>query len=1292
MKKRLLKWFIVIDTLVLVLVVGGYFLITSEFFIKSVVLPRVSDAIGAPVSVKTCDASPLRSELSFSGLTLGNSKKPFLTVDQFDCAYGLWDMVSGVISVDRLHASKAVVYLVRDADGTWILPFKTAASKKNSKVAKPTSSSSESSQPVTLNLSNIKLEDLDVFVEIHKNADAAPTKMAFTRFSINLPSLKTGESASVSINGDLNVDAGAMVNMKSGKISLTAKSLLPSNLRPSNLELDCLLSQLVGSIQGFDLAKNQFNLKINAAEQDGTYHVKTFELKQMVDHQGGTFIGAEGTITPSPLKTDVKLKVSPLTPEVINFAAGLFGDFQFGRTMVEFDGEFQYDAETSLNATGVIAVSDFTVQSATRRLPAVAPSNIKLNYAFSFDPAKRMAKIDKLDGTVTSKARTLINLDLTDPARLAFGEKGVAFKGATPKLKLTVDKLPLGDYAPLIPIIGGFELVDGVLSADVKGRIDSTGTTFTLTSDVNASGLTTRLGDATLQNAVIQHTSSVQLENLRTLTLEKLRTTVNFNEEKAFDLLLTGAYDLSDQKGSVKGEASVIGTTMTKSLPQSWLNIPGVGTTLDAISPGSAKLTLTANCDLKSKKGGLSEFELKIARRDAGSLTLALAKPLSTSWENGLETLRSESIETTLVADALGLDAVNAFLPKNSSFKFLAGRLDAKLDVTVEKLSRLLKIKGNLNGLEAKFTAGGKTYGALSMKNDLDLTLSNYLSLGARRWKTVMETGGERALALNLNGDVAFSPLKGNVSLAVDHLDQQAFRLAAMDSPVKTMAATGSFNAALNGSSDIKLTGDVVLRDIRLKPATETSLNDLDGKPETVFEGTASLDVKRRLGGVDIGQFVCDVSGNEAKLVNLSIVGDVALPMSSGRTKLEIKSNGVDVKALQDMTAKKTVPGEDDSEIGDEKKESKPYPPKEPAANNMGGMKLLAVLDLTNITYGEHVAAECDGKVAIDQGKITVSPMTIAVNGSPVNLDGFMDMSVADGYPYSIDCSLTDFSLKGILKQFAKTKNDSEFQGEISSLGINLEGKGFTPRNVNEHLKGTAKAEFANLSTPLQSLDNQFIQVMFLPLRVLANIQNLIPNLSMSKDLAKARDISKAILDNTRNIQFDKGVLAATIDRGKLDLSKCDFTGNPIRELSLRGDMDVASPNAINFKSKLSASGVIIPLDIRGTLKSPKPDMKTFLIDFVKANTLNILNPRNLEKIVNGLKDGGKGLTGALTDIFINGSETDGGTPPGAKEEPEQKAKQTDSTSKSKEKPAKKHKTDHFPADKLLDTIDGFFK
>ena len=91
----------------IVLLVVVYFVATSSGFLKGVILPRVSKAMNAQVTVSDASISPFSQVVLHDLKVQTTGTEPLVTAAEVRLRYSLMDIISGNIHVDEVSAGLA---------------------------------------------------------------------------------------------------------------------------------------------------------------------------------------------------------------------------------------------------------------------------------------------------------------------------------------------------------------------------------------------------------------------------------------------------------------------------------------------------------------------------------------------------------------------------------------------------------------------------------------------------------------------------------------------------------------------------------------------------------------------------------------------------------------------------------------------------------------------------------------------------------------------------------------------------------------------------------------------------------------------------------------------------------------------------------------------------------------------------------------------------------------------------------------------------------------------------------
>jgi len=233
-RRRWLRAIVWVFSILIVLLVVVYFVGTSSAVFKGVILPKVSAALNARVTVSDASISP------FSQVVLHNVKvettgtEPLATVAEVRLRYSLMDIIRGNIRVDEVSVSSPVINLVKNPDGTSNLDPITKSQKSKPAPAQP----AQPSKPPKLDLKKIALTDATVRqVTLYTNGNR--DSMEISRLNLSVENVQNGQTGKLT--------TGADINMKNNPPSGTNSSLqaklqgeftfaLTADLKPGSIQ------------------------------------------------------------------------------------------------------------------------------------------------------------------------------------------------------------------------------------------------------------------------------------------------------------------------------------------------------------------------------------------------------------------------------------------------------------------------------------------------------------------------------------------------------------------------------------------------------------------------------------------------------------------------------------------------------------------------------------------------------------------------------------------------------------------------------------------------------------------------------------------------------------------------------------------------------------------------------------------------------------------------------------------------------------------------------------------------
>jgi hypothetical protein len=127
-------------------------------------------------------------------------------------------------------------------------------------------------------------------------------------------------------------------------------------------------------------------------------------------------------------------------------------------------------------------------------------------------------------------------------------------------------------------------------------------------------------------------------------------------------------------------------------------------------------------------------------------------------------------------------------------------------------------------------------------------------------------------------------------------------------------------------------------------------------------------------------------------------------------------------------------------------------PTTEPAPVKLDGIWVTANLKVKSLTYGDVRVAPLTCTAQVKDNVITVKPLDLNLNGSPMPSAALADVGIA-GYRYQLRSGFEKLDLAPFISTFAPTLTQ-QITGSIKSFKIDFSGQGVTPPNLSCNAAG----------------------------------------------------------------------------------------------------------------------------------------------------------------------------------------------------------------------------------------------
>ena len=404
------------------------------------------------------------------------------------------------------------------------------------------------------------------------------------------------------------------------------------------------------------------------------------------------------------------------------------------------------------------------------------------------------------------------------------------------------------------------------------------------------------------------------------------------------------------------------------------------------------------------------------------------------------------------------------------------------------------------------------------------------------------------------------------------------------------------------------------------------------------------LSIGRKL--LKFNHLIATINDSNHMILDLSSTISIPIPASSGASIVNLNSEIIDLKKCTNLFYDLFLNNDkDNSPVNAHSEISKNIiQNKDTFLSNqdyLDKININAKINLKKIMYGPYMSSFIKTDVTLKNSLLKIIPELFYVNKTPIHFYFDLLFNEEKNHPYLFKLKFKNFSASPIFKTL-DIEGYKQASCMFENVSIDLHGKGIPFSNeMNDKMNGNVKIDIKDISLPDQARKYKLLRIVFIPLEVFSLITNLIPGGLVSKNLIHSLNSTVQIFSLSRNINFKTGKIYLGAVGDKILLNKVLFKGSSIdliNKMSFKGYINLNQKMDLQTNSNIS--GILVPLEIKGTISNPIPGTMMFLVNFSKNNAINILNPMNLVNLVKGVSDGFENTLKGTYDILSPEKET----------------------------------------------------
>ena len=564
-----------------VLLLALYFFLTSFTFLDAFVLPKVSQALNAKITLEDASIRPF-FKVSLRGIKVqtGILGEPLLTAREARVRYSLFDIIGGHFNINEVLLDSPVINLTEDENGGTNLDplLKSLKGETNA----PSPNAPAKAKPIQLSVQNLTITNATLR-RFKQEKDGGHDAAEVSNLNLSLSNLGNGQSARLSLGAEIKRDktpgataTNIVSELLQAKLSGAFQFALAADLKPRSiagrLGLDVLKAWSFADLSGLGL-----NLECD---------VTPSEIKQLSLNfaQKGNALGQIALTGPLDLvrqEGQLKLEISAIDRRVLNLVGARFG-IDFGGTTIGSTNEFVLSNNGQfITASGQVAIGQLSV---TQKNVTTRPLDLSLSYNIALNQLEKSAIVNSFTLLGAQDHAPFLRGGLARPMKLSFAGASNAVEESA--FDLAVTNLNLADWRALVgDYTGRAGLTLHLLARDAGKKLS-------VELESHLEQLAANLGSNRIDGVDVTLTLRSQIADFQHIQLDECSLQVAHANQPALIFNSTGQFDVKSQEAELK-----IGLEAF---------LPRIGGLLGKpeIKPASGKLNLQAQLAQRNPASG----------------------------------------------------------------------------------------------------------------------------------------------------------------------------------------------------------------------------------------------------------------------------------------------------------------------------------------------------------------------------------------------------------------------------------------------------------------------------------------------------------------------------------------------------------------------------------------------------------------------------------------------------------------------------------------------------------------
>jgi hypothetical protein len=489
-----------------------YAVVSRDFFVRNVILPRVATALDVEITAETIDFSPFR-KLEMTGLKVIQPGVFEFSTDRMRCQYRLESVLNGPLEIASVTVDNG-------------------------------------SLQATL-----------------KTGEAAASQCRLHGLTVAVRNLCADGIAELTADGRLEVYAGDALSINDARIAVTAQAALDNDLRLVTAKAEAALELFEGQIRQESIQNSTVELTTAIRARNAGWEVENLLVQSESNDRTDVRLQAKGTVQMEPVSVQAAFTADPISATLLN-AVTSFAETDIGIALAQdarASGQVVFGESGRLQ--GQIQVSMPGLELFANQEKLLENVGLTADIQAEMDLQAKTLVPGKFDVTLSDVHGSLLDAHLLEPEAVPADAVGMALEK---KLRVTMSRLPLAAVSRYTRS-DQWQISDGTLNGVVDFTFSPDGGALMAEAALAVENLGLTVADYEMRNVTVSQSLTATARNFMEIDVAAAETVVKANGSRVLRLQQRAAGNLQSLTGRYEMEITDVTPALQNILPPAWL-------------------------------------------------------------------------------------------------------------------------------------------------------------------------------------------------------------------------------------------------------------------------------------------------------------------------------------------------------------------------------------------------------------------------------------------------------------------------------------------------------------------------------------------------------------------------------------------------------------------------------------------------------------------------------------------------------------------------------------------------